>query len=157
MHDVNTMLQIGLCEQLISHLGKYRQQSEAQAPTAAPASSGSTNDAFQGMKAVKKRGDADPEEGFGGKDAPDAGTERCKRAALDARNDKSFNRDLVSCQQVELASHVAAFYGTGPKKAKGKKGKVPTVGQSSPTDQKLNHSLDIIDAFGKVKVCTDPP
>lgn len=63
-------MQVGLCEQLISHLGKYRQQNEARAPVAALAPSEGTSDVFQGMKAVKKKGNSDPEEGFGGICAP---------------------------------------------------------------------------------------
>lgn len=45
----------------------------------------------------------------------------------------------------------AAFLGNASKKGKGKKGK---AGASTPaqTDQKLNHSLDMIEAFSKLKV-----
>lgn len=50
----------------------------------------------------------------------------------------------------------AAFLGSA-KKGKGKKGK---SGSSAPaaSDQKLNHSLDMIDAFSKLKVaCKHQP
>lgn len=58
-------LQIGLCEQLISHLGKYQQQAQDSTPTASLTASSGATDVFEGMKAVKKKGDEE-EEGFGG-------------------------------------------------------------------------------------------
>lgn len=48
---------------------------------------------------------------------------------------------------------LAAFLG-GASKKKTKKGK-PSSGSSGPSDQKLNHSLDMIEAFSKLKV--EPP
>ena len=43
--------------------------------------------------------------------------------------------------------------GSGAKKGKGKKGK-STPATAMGGDQKLNHSLDMIDAFSKLKVPT---
>lgn len=57
--------EVGLCEQLISHLSKYRQTEAAPAATA-PAAAVDTSAAFEGMKAIKKKTD-EPEDGFGGK------------------------------------------------------------------------------------------
>ena len=45
----------------------------------------------------------------------------------------------------------AAFLGNAGKKGKGKKGKASSS-VPAPQDQKLNHSLDMIDAFSKLKV-----
>ena len=45
----------------------------------------------------------------------------------------------------------AAFLGSAGKKGKGKKGKASSSAPG-PQDQKLNHSLDMIDAFSKLKV-----
>lgn len=48
----------------------------------------------------------------------------------------------------------AVFYGSGGKKGKGKKGAKAKSGASAaaPADQKLNHSLDMLDAFSTLKV-----
>lgn len=103
--------EVGLCEQLISHLSKYQQA--AAAPTVAtPAAAVDTSAAFEGMKAIKKRND-EPEDGFG------------------------------------------VFYGSAAKKGKGaKKSAKAKAGPSAvaPADQKLNHSLDMLDAFSTLKV-----
>lgn len=99
--------EVGLCEQLLSHLGKYQPQ-DKESPTSS-AKEASTSDAaipFEGMKAVKK---PDTSDGF------------------------------------------EAFLGNAGKKGKGKKGKASSSAPA-PQDQKLNHSLDMIDAFSKLKV-----
>ena len=47
----------------------------------------------------------------------------------------------------------AAFFGTSSaKKGKGKRSKAAASGQAAPADQKLNHSLDMINAFTTLKV-----
>lgn len=59
------MLQVGLCEQLLSHLGKYQPQ-DKESPTSS-AKEASTSDAaipFEGMKAVKKPDTSDGFEGL---------------------------------------------------------------------------------------------
>ena len=59
-------LQVSLCEQLISHLGKYRQQADAQASTSAPATAVGADSVFEGMTPAKKKGEGEDKE-FGGK------------------------------------------------------------------------------------------
>ena len=48
-------IQVGLCEQLLSHLSKYQQQ-DKESPSASAKESTASNAtvAFEGMKAVKK-------------------------------------------------------------------------------------------------------
>ena len=51
----------------------------------------------------------------------------------------------------------AAFFGTSSaKKGKGKRSKAAGSGQAAPADQKLNHSLDMINAFTTLKVLLWP-
>ena len=58
------LLQVGLCEQLLSHLSKYHQQDkETPSSSSKEASSSDAAVPFEGMKAVKK---PDTSDGFEG-------------------------------------------------------------------------------------------
>lgn len=99
--------EIGLCDQLKSHLSKYTQQAQPSTGPTTSAAVKDTNNAFKGMKVVSKEEKVDPE----------------------------FD----------------SFMGSATKKGKGKKGKSQTSSQT-PATQKLNHSLDMMEAFFKLKV-----
>lgn len=60
------LVQIGLCEQLLSHLGKYQQQDREQASTTSSTRASPTEASvpFEGMKAVKKDENSDGFEGL---------------------------------------------------------------------------------------------
>lgn len=58
------MHQVGLCEQLLSHLSKYQQQ-EKESPSTSSKESAPAVVPFEGMKAVKKE---DTSDGFEGAD-----------------------------------------------------------------------------------------
>lgn len=56
---------MGLCDQLLSHLGKYQQQQEKEAPsTSSKEATPAAAAPFEGMKVVKKQENSDGFEGM---------------------------------------------------------------------------------------------
>jgi hypothetical protein len=87
---------------------------------------------------------------YQGQEKEAAGPSASAKEAQDADASAAF-QGMKAVKKGDNADGFEAFLGSGTKKGKGKKGRSAPAAASA-ADQKLNHSLDMIDAFSKLKV-----